>query len=187
VPFKFKKLEIPELILVTPKVFGDNRGFFVETYKKSEFIANGIKEEFVQDNHSSSTKGVLRGLHYQKNPKAQGKLIRCTRGEIFDVGVDIRKGSPTFGKWCGVILSEENRDMLYVPAGFAHGFAVLSEKAEVQYKTTEEYSSENDRGIRWNDPHIGIEWDIRNPIISDKDDAQPFLQDADINFVYNEN
>lgn len=183
-PFEFKKLEISELILVTPKSFEDQRGFFMETYKKSEFTLNGITEEFIQDNHSKSTKGVLRGLHYQKNPKAQGKLIRCTKGEIFDVGVDIRKNSPTFGNWCGVILSEENKQMLYVPVGFAHGFVVLSEEAEVLYKTTDEYSARDDRGILWNDPQIGIYWKVSEPIVSDKDKKQPFLKDADINFAY---
>ncbi|EKE03252.1 MAG: hypothetical protein ACD_20C00228G0018 [uncultured bacterium] len=183
-PFEFKKLEIPEIILVTPRVFGDDRGFFMETYKKSEFAKNGITEEFVQDNHSKSSKGVLRGLHYQKNPKAQGKLIRCTKGEIFDVGVDIRKGSPTFGKWCRVVLSEQNRQMLYVPAGFAHGFLVLSDEAEVLYKATEEYSPENDRGIIWNDHEIGVNWQMDNPIVSEKDEILPYLQEADIDFKF---
>ncbi len=183
-PFEFKQLEIADVILVIPKVFEDERGFFMETYKYSEFRKNGIDVEFVQDNHSKSTYGVLRGLHYQKNPKAQGKLVRCIKGKILDVAVDIRKGSPTFGKWVSAILSEENKHMLYVPVGFAHGFAVLSEEAEVLYKTTDEYSPEHDRGILWNDPEIGIDWQVENPIISEKDKNLPLLKDADINFEF---
>ena len=124
-PFSFKKLKIEDVILVTPKVLGDSRGFFMESYQKSAFEQNGIKDNFSQDNHSKSSKGVLRGLHYQKNPKAQAKLVRCSRGKILDVAVDIRKNSPTFGKWIGEILSEENKNMLYIPAGFAHGFVVF--------------------------------------------------------------
>ncbi|MCQ6254061.1 dTDP-4-dehydrorhamnose 3,5-epimerase [Methanocaldococcus sp.] len=186
-PFKFRRLEIPEVILIEPIVFEDERGFFMETYKYSEFSKFGIKEIFVQDNHSKSKKGVLRGLHYQKNPNAQGKLVRCIRGEIFDVAVDIRKGSPTFGKWVGVILSEENKKMLYIPKGFAHGFCVLSEEAEVIYKCTAEYSPEDDRGIIWNDKDIGIDWPIKNPILSEKDKKHPPLREADINFVYEKN
>ena len=184
--FKFRRLEIPEVILIEPVVFEDERGFFMETYKYSDFSNFGIKERFVQDNHSKSKKGVLRGLHYQKNPKAQGKLVRCIRGKIFDVAVDIRKGSPTFGKWVGVILSEENKRMLYIPKGFAHGFCVLSDEAEVVYKCTEEYSPENDRGIIWNDKDIGIKWPIKDPILSEKDKKHPTLKNADINFIYGE-
>lgn len=183
-PFKFKQLEIPDIILIIPKIFEDERGFFMETYKHSTFKKNGIDTEFVQDNHSKSQYGVLRGLHYQKNPKAQGKLIRCIKGEIFDVAVDIRKRSPTFGKWTAQILSEENKHILYIPPGFAHGFLVLSKEAEILYKTSEEYAPEYDRGIRWNDPQIGIEWKIQNPILSEKDKNLPLLKDADINFEY---
>jgi dTDP-4-dehydrorhamnose 3,5-epimerase len=186
-PFEFRKLDIPDVLLITPKVFEDKRGFFVESYKFSEFDLNGIKERFVQDNHSKSTKGVLRGLHYQKNPKSQGKLLRCISGEIFDVAVDIRKNSPSFGKWVGEMLSAENKKMLYIPAGFAHGFLVLSETAELLYKATDEYSPENDRGIIWNDPEICVKWNIDNPIISEKDQILPLLKDADINFIYGEN
>lgn len=182
--FEFINQEIPDIIIIKPKIFNDDRGFFMETYKYSEFAAFGIKENFVQDNHSKSTKGVLRGLHYQKNPKAQGKLIRCTKGKVFDIGVDIRKNSPDFGKSTGVILSEENKNMLYIPAGFAHGFLVISDVAELQYKTTEEYSTENERGIIWNDPDLNINWGIDNPVISEKDKKLPYLKDADINFVY---
>ena len=155
----------------------------METYKRSDFINNGIKDDFVQDNHSKSSKGVLRGLHYQKAPKAQAKIVRCIKGAIFDVAVDIRKGSKTYGKWVGVELTEENKKMLYIPAGFAHGFCVRSDVAEICYKSSDEYSPENDRGIMWNDPEIGIEWDLdTNPVISEKDSKHPLLKDADNNF-----
>ncbi len=182
-PFEFEKLEIQDVVLIKPKVFSDERGFFLESYKKSDFVRNGIDKDFVQDNHSRSVKGVLRGLHYQLPPKAQGKLVRCIRGKIFDVAVDIRKNSPTFGKWVGVILSEENKYMLYVPEGFAHGFLTLSDTAEVLYKTTSEYAPELDRGIIWNDPRINIDWpldDIENILLSDKDKNLPLLKDAEI-------
>lgn len=178
-PFNFKRLEIKDVILVTPQVFGDSRGFFMESYQKSAFAKNGIDVDFPQDNHSKSTKGVLRGLHYQTNPKAQAKLLRCPKGEIFDVAVDIRKNSPTFGKWVGEILSEENKNMLYIPAGFAHGFVVLSNEAELLYKASDEFSMQNDRGIRWNDPDININWGIDfEPLISEKDSKQPYLQEV---------
>ena len=178
-PFNFKKLEIEDVILVTPQVFGDSRGFFMESYQKSAFEKNGIKDEFNQDNHSKSTKGVLRGLHYQTNPAAQAKLVRCPKGRILDVAVDIRKNSPTFGKWVGEILSEENKNMLYIPAGFAHGFVVLSDEAELLYKASNEYSPQNDRGIRWNDPDINVQWGIDfEPLISEKDSKQPYLKDV---------
>ncbi|MEW6214253.1 MAG: dTDP-4-dehydrorhamnose 3,5-epimerase [Nitrospirota bacterium] len=182
--FSFKRLLIPEIILIEPVVFADGRGFFIETYKYSEFAKAGIKEYFVQDNHSKSVKGVLRGLHYQKNPKAQGKLIRSLRGRIFDVAIDIRKGSPTYGKWVSIELSGENNQMLYIPSGFAHGFLVLSNIAEIIYKCTEEYSPENDKGIIWNDPDINIDWPVENPILSEKDRGLPRLIDADNNFYY---
>jgi dTDP-4-dehydrorhamnose 3,5-epimerase len=175
VPFNFKRLAIADVILIEPRVFGDERGFFMETYKYSDFASFGITEHFVQDNHSRSTKDVLRGLHYQKPPKAQGKLVRVVVGEIFDVGVDIRQGSPTYGKWVGERLSADNKEMLYIPPGFAHGFCVLSDIAEVTYKVTEEFSPEHDAGIIWNDPDIGIDWPVENPIISPKDAALPSL------------
>lgn len=178
--FEFKKLSIPDVILVEPKVFADERGFFLESYKKSEFYANGITIEFNQDNHSKSTKGVLRGLHYQLPPKAQAKLVRCVQGEIFDVAVDIRKNSPTFGKWVGEKLSAENKKMLFIPEGFAHGFVVLSETAELLYKASNEYSKEHDRGVFWNDPEISVEWGIDfEPILSEKDKHQPLLKDIE--------
>ena len=185
-PFSFKSLEITEVILVEPKVFRDERGFFMETYKMPDFVASGIKESFVQDNHSRSSKGTLRGLHYQSPPYAQGKLIRVVRGEIFDVAIDIRKGSPTYGKWVSVILSEENKNMLYVPEGFAHGFCVLSEIAEVIYKTTNVYSPEAEAGIIWNDEDLNIGWPAKAPILSEKDKKWPTLKDANIKFYYGE-
>ena len=182
-PFSFKRLSISELILIEPKVFHDERGFFIETYKHSDFVGFGIKEHFVQDNHARSKRNVLRGLHYQKNPKAQGKLVRCLRGKIFDVAVDLRKGASTFGQWIGVELSEENNSMLYIPPAFAHGYVALSDFVDVIYKCTEEYSPENERGIIWNDSDIKINWPIENPIISDKDRNLPMLKDADNNFI----
>lgn len=179
-PFEFEKTIIPDVILIKPKVFNDDRGFFMESYKKSDFFANGIDVDFCQDNHSKSSKGVLRGLHYQKAPKQQAKLVRCVRGKIFDVAVDIRKSSPTFSKWVGVELSEENKFMLYIPEGFAHGFVVLSDIAELMYKTSCEYSKENDCGIRWNDNDINIDWKIDfSPKLSEKDLNQPFLKDVE--------
>ena len=181
-PFEFEKLEINGVILVKPKAYGDNRGFFMESYKKSEFVQNGIDCEFVQDNHSKSTKGVLRGLHYQAVPKTQAKLIRCSKGKIYDVIVDLRKNSTTFGKWLKVELSEENRHMLFIPEGFAHGFVVLSDEAELLYKTNTEFSPEHDRGLLWCDTEVNVDWEINEilssgPILSDKDKIQPRLQD----------
>ncbi|RLB10630.1 MAG: dTDP-4-dehydrorhamnose 3,5-epimerase [Deltaproteobacteria bacterium] len=183
-PFSFKKLRIPELILIEPKVFTDKRGFFLESYKYSDFKKMGIEAHFLQDNHSYSKKGVIRGLHYQNPPKAQGKLVRVIAGEVFDVAVDIRKGSPTYGKWEAVILSADNKRMLYIPAGFAHGFCVLSESAEVLYKSTDEYAPEYEAGIVWNDPDINIDWPIKDPILSEKDLSLPVLKNADNRFVY---
>jgi len=184
-PFEFERLEIPDVILIKPKVFTDERGLFMETYKYSDFAEFGIKERFVQDNHSKSIKkGVLRGLHYQKYPVAQGKLIRVVQGEIFDVAVDIRKGSPYYGKWIGVILSSENKNILYIPPGFAHGFCTLSDVIDLIYKCTNVYSPEYERGIIWNDPNIGIEWPVENPILSKRDLQLPTLDKADNNFVY---
>lgn len=168
-PFEFKKLKIPEVILISPRVFPDERGFFLETYKKTEFAKAGIKETFVQENYSFSKKNVLRGLHFQRSPKAQGKLVKCLRGKIFDVAVDIRKKSPTFLKWVSVELSQDNGAMLYVPKGFAHGFLVLSASADVIYKCTAEYSPKHESGIIWNDPEINIIWPASNPLLSDKD------------------
>ena len=183
-PFQFENTSLKDVIIVEPKVFGDERGFFVETFKKSDFIAAGINEEFCQDNHSKSRKGVLRGLHYQKNPHAQGKLVRAIQGSIFDVAVDIRRGSPTFSKWFGITLSAQNKKMLWVPAGFAHGFLTLEDDTEVCYKTTSEYNPDVDRGIKFDDPAIAINWPKLDCefSISDKDSKCPFLNEADINF-----
>lgn len=183
-PFRFERLEIPDLVLIEPRLVSDNRGFFMETYKHSEYAAQGVKDVFVQENHSRSSRRTLRGLHYQKDPRAQGKLVRVIIGEIFDVALDIRKGSATYGKWVGVTLSEENNTMLYVPPGFAHGFCVLSEEAEVIYKVTKEYAPEYEAGILWNDSSLKIEWPLNDPILSERDRAWPGLQGADNNFVY---
>ena len=181
-PFKVKRANIPDILIIIPDIFKDERGFFLEFYKYSDFTSFGIDEYFVQDNYSRSTYGVLRGLHYQKNPYAQGKLVKCIKGKIYDVAVDIRKNSNTYGKWFGTELSEDNNIILYIPTGFAHGFVVLSDTADVLYKCTEEYSPENDRGIIWNDPDINIKWPITNPIISSKDMKNPRLNEADNNF-----
>ena len=182
--FAFKKLDIPEVILVEAKSFLDDRGFFMESFKESIFINNGIDAKFVQDNFSHSIQGVLRGLHYQKSPKAQAKLVIALRGEIFDVAIDIRKNSPTYGKWVSEILSEQNHNLLYVPEGFAHGFCVLSKDADVLYKVSNDYSPEHEKGIIWNDPDLNIPWPIDKPILVEKDLQSPFLKDADNNFVY---
>ena len=181
-PFTFKKLKISDVILIEPKSFHDERGFFLENFKDSDFKNNGIDTKFVQDNYSYSIKGVLRGLHYQMNPKAQAKLVTTIKGEIFDVAVDIRQNSPTFGKWISEILSEENHNLLYVPEGFAHGFCVLSVEADVLYKVNQEYSPENEKGILWNDPEINISWPIEKPILHEKDSKLPVLKNADNNF-----
>jgi len=175
-PFTFTPLQIPDVILVEARAFPDARGFFVETYKRSDFVANGITETFVQDNHSRSSRGVLRGLHFQKDPHAQGKLVRAVRGVIFDVAVDIRPESPTFGRWVSEILTEENHRLLYIPPGFAHGFLVLSDIADVTYKVTAEYAPQADAGLIWNDPDVGIHWPLKNPLLSAKDAALPSLR-----------
>jgi dTDP-4-dehydrorhamnose 3,5-epimerase len=183
-PFTFKKLDIQDVILVEAKAFSDERGFFLESFKESIFASNGINTRFVQDNFSHSIKGVLRGIHYQKNPKAQAKLVTTLRGEIFDVAVDIRKGSPTYGKWIGEILSEDNHKLLYIPEGFAHGFCVISEEADVLYKVTQEYSPEDEMGIMWNDSEINIKWPIDKPILHEKDSNLPSLKNTDNDFIY---
>lgn len=182
-PFKFKRLEIPDVILVEAQAFSDERGFFIESFKESIFNANGINTRFIQDNYSHSIKGVIRGLHYQKAPKAQAKLMMALRGEIFDVAVDLRKGSPTYGKWVGEILSDKNLRLLYAPEGFAHGFCVLSDQADVLYKVSSEYSQEHERGILWNDPELAIKWPADKPIVIKKDLQLPTLKNADNNFI----
>lgn len=178
-PFEFERQKIKDVILIKPKVFGDNRGFFMETYKKSDFVANGIDVDFNQDNHSKSMAHVLRGLHYQEEPYGQAKLVRCGRGRIYDVAVDIRPQSPTFGQYVKVELSEENKYMLYIPVGFAHGFVVLSDEAELIYKASGEYNPSADRGLLWCDKDINIDWEIDfEPILSEKDKAQPILKEV---------
>ncbi len=171
---------IPDVLILEPKVFGDHRGFFLESWNRKTFADIGLNLEFVQDNHSRSSRGILRGLHYQMiHP--QGKLVRVTEGEVFDVAVDIRKSSPTFGQWAGVHLSSDNHRMLWVPPGFAHGFLVLSETADFLYKCTDYYAPEDDRCIRWNDPDIGIAWpmgDIEAPVLSAKDSKGAWLKEA---------
>lgn len=184
-PFNFTKTFIPDLIMVDPVVFGDDRGFFMESYKYSDFKKAGIPDIFIQDNHSSSSKGILRGLHYQKPPMAQAKLVRAIYGEILDVALDIRRDSPTFGKWFAIVLSAQNKKMLYIPKGFAHGFYVLSDRADVHYKASAEYSAQHDRGIAWDDPELAIEWNATTPMLSEKDKNHPTLANSDNNFFYN--
>ena len=181
--FNFKRLELEDLILVTHDRFPDERGFFEETYREKAFEEAGIPP-FVQENHALSRLNVLRGLHYQLNPEAQGKLVRCSRGRVFDVAVDIRKGSRTFGTWLGLELSDANGSMLYIPEGFAHGYCALSQNAEIIYKTTGYWSPQHERAIRWNDPGIAIDWPVASPIVSDKDGKAPDLTEAEINFIY---
>lgn len=181
----FLETNLKGVFVVEVAIRGDNRGWFMESYSALEFKKAEIELYFVQDNHSfSAAKGTLRGLHYQMNPKAQTKLVRCTKGAIFDVAVDIRKDSSTYGEWFGIELSEENKKQLLVPKGFAHGFMTITDDVEVQYKVDELYSPENDKGIIWNDPDIGIKWPMDvQPILSDKDKKAPLLKNADNNFV----
>ena len=185
-PCKFVPLEIPEVILIQPTIHRDARGFFVETYQESEFIQHGIPAHFIQDNHSYSSAGVLRGLHFQNTPHAQGKLVRVARGEVFDVAVDIRKNSPTYGKWVSAILNDENFSMLWIPPGFAHGVCVLHNDTHLLYKMTAEYYQPSEHSILWDDADIGINWPIKNPILSHKDLIAPRLRDSDHNFFYSQ-
>jgi len=179
------KTNVEDVIIVEPKVFGDHRGWFTETYSKEKFKEHGVEIDFIQDNHSfSAQKNTLRGLHFQLNPKAQTKLVRCTKGKILDVAVDLREGSPTYKKWIAVELTEENKKQLLIPKGFAHGFLTLTNDVEVQYKVDEYYSPENDRSIRFDDPDIGVIWGVDSPILSDKDLNAPTLKESDINFKY---
>lgn len=177
---------LPGVFLIEPKVFGDSRGYFYESYNERAFHEAGITARFVQDNVSRSQRGVLRGLHYQLAPHAQGKLVRVMAGEVFDVAVDIRRGSPSFGRWYGVMLTAENKRSLWIPPGFAHGFCVTSETAEFTYKVTDFYAPAHDRSILWDDPDIGIDWpDEVNPaLLSDKDRRGVRLADAEINFSF---
>lgn len=177
------RLAIPDVMLIEPKVFGDTRGFFFESFNQRAFNdATGTNHQFVQDNHSRSTQGVLRGLHFQVSPKAQGKLVRVVRGAVFDVAVDIRRSSATFGQWVGVLLTEDNQKQLWVPPGLAHGFLVVSESADFLYKTTDYYSPEHERCIRWDDPQLAIAWPaLDEPIqLSTKDQAGRWLAEADL-------
>lgn len=176
---QFKQLELQGVYLIIPKVFGDDRGFFMETYRKSLFEENGLDLNFVQDNHSRSGKNILRGLHFQKGDSAQDKLVRVTQGAVIDVAVDMRKDSPTFKKHVAVELSEENKHMLLVPKGFAHGFLTLTDLVDFQYKVTEDYNPDSEVGIAWNDPEINIDWGIKDPILSDKDKVNPKLSEID--------
>jgi dTDP-4-dehydrorhamnose 3,5-epimerase len=170
---------LKDVVILEPKVFGDERGFFLEAYNEAAFRALGLPTRFVQDNHSGSRRGVLRGLHYQLKPP-QGKLVRVLRGEIFDVAVDLRQGSEQFGQWFGLVLSAENRRMLWIPPGFGHGFLVLTDFAEVAYKATQLYAPALERSILWNDPAIGVEWPLDGePILSEKDQAGALLADAE--------
>ena len=176
---KVTSLSIPDVLLIEPQVFGDERGFFFESFNQNEFEkALGHKINFVQDNHSKSIKGVLRGLHYQLPPKAQGKLVRLTQGEVFDVAVDLRKSSPTFGKWVGEILSADNKKQMWIPKGFAHGFVTLTDTAEFLYKTTDFYSKEHEQAIRWNDETIGIQWPTKDIALSVKDETAQSFKEA---------
>ncbi len=175
---EFEKTKIEGVLIIKPKVFGDNRGFFMETYNENDFKAQGLNYVFVQDNHSKSTKGVLRGLHFQKK-HPQTKLVRVIRGEVFDVAVDLRKGSKTYGKWVGEVLSEDNKKMLLIPKGFAHGFVVLSDEAEFVYKCDDVYHPEDEGGIAYNDSEIGIDWPIKdNLLLSEKDKKHPTLKES---------
>lgn len=170
--------ELPDVFILEPKIFGDHRGYFFETFQSTRYAENGLPLSFVQDNFSHSNKNVLRGLHYQLE-KPQGKLVWVTRGAVFDVAVDIRRGSPRFGRWVGVILNDQNHWQLYIPPGFAHGFCVLSDSADFVYKVTEYYEPQSEYGIHWQDPKLGIEWPITAPILSEKDAAYPHLAEVD--------
>lgn len=174
---------IPEVLIITPTVYQDHRGFFFESYNQQQYYQHGITVNFVQDNHSRSIKNTLRGLHYQIDP-GQDKLVRVILGEVFDVVVDIRFGSPTFGKWVGIHLSAENKKQVFIPKGFAHGFCVMSKVAEFEYKCSEFYSSTKERGILWNDPDLAIAWPVKNPILSEKDRKNPPFKHIDVDFRY---
>ena len=176
---KITPLSIPDVLVIEPQVFGDERGFFFESFNQERFEkALGLKVTFVQDNHSKSVKGVLRGLHYQLPPKAQGKLVRVTQGEVYDVAVDLRQSSPTFGKWVCEILSADNKKQMWIPEGFAHGFVALSDAAEVLYKTTDFYSKEHEQAIRWDDETLSIQWPIKDISLSAKDETAQSFKEA---------
>jgi len=182
-PFIFKKLWIKDVILIKPTVFEDKRGFFTETYVEPDFVRAGIKEKFVQENHSKSKRGVFRGFHYQKNPMAQAKLVRCISGKVLDIVVDIRRNSSTYGEYLSKILSEYNKQMIYIPHGFAHGFLSLENDSEIVYKSSEVYSPKDERGIIYNDSDLNINFSGIKIIVSDKDSNLPTLKKADNNFI----
>lgn len=176
---KITKTKLEGVVIIEPDVFGDNRGFFMESWNKKKMEEAGLYYDFVQDNHSKSTvKGTLRGIHFQKGDKAQAKLVRCVKGAVLDVAVDLRKNSPTFKQWVGVELSAENKKQLLIPRGFGHGFVTLTDDVEFLYKVDNYYAPEADAGIRWNDPDIGVDWGVENPILSEKDKKNPFLKDC---------
>ena len=176
---KITKTKLDGVVIIEPDIFGDNRGFFMESWNKKKMAQAGLDYDFVQDNHSKSTvKGTLRGIHFQKGDKAQAKLVRCVKGAVLDVAVDLRKNSPTFKQWVSVELSEENKKQLLIPRGFGHGFVTLTDDVEFLYKADNYYAPESDAGIRWNDFEIGVEWGIENPILSEKDKKNPFLKDC---------
>ena len=176
---RITKTKLDGVVIIEPDVFGDNRGFFMESWNKKKMAEAGLDYDFVQDNHSKSTvKGTLRGIHFQKGNKAQAKLVRCVKGAVLDVAVDLRRNSPTFKQWVGVELSEENKKQLLIPRGFGHGFVTLTDNVEFLYKADNYYAPEADAGIRWNDPEIGVEWGIENPILSEKDKKNPFLKEC---------
>ena len=174
---KITKTKLEGVVIIEPDVFGDNRGFFMESWNKKKMLEAGLDYDFVQDNHSKSTvKGTLRGIHFQKGDKAQAKLVRCVKGSVLDVAVDLRRNSPTFKQWVGVELSEENKKQLLIPRGFGHGFVTLTDDVEFLYKADNYYAPEEEGGIRWNDPDIGVEWGVENPILSEKDKINPLLK-----------
>lgn len=176
---KITKTKLDGVVVIEPDVFGDNRGFFMESWNKKKMEEAGLFYDFVQDNHSKSTvKGTIRGIHFQKGDKAQAKLVRCVKGVVFDVAVDLRKNSPTFKQWVGVELSAENKKQLLIPRGFGHGFVTLTDDVEFLYKADNYYAPEADAGICWNDPDIGVDWGVENPILSEKDKKNPFLKDC---------
>jgi len=176
--------KLKDLLIVKPDVFGDKRGYFFESYNKNVYAKHGLNMVFVQDNESKSSKGVLRGLHFQKPPFAQGKLVRVVKGAVMDVAVDIRKGSPTYGQWDSVVLSGENKLMYWIPEGFAHGFVTLEDDTVFTYKCTNVYNKESEGGIRWNDPTLAVEWNVSEPVLSPKDEILPFMSEFESPFVY---